>query len=286
MQRITTSIIAISLAMIIACFCIAPTSVAKADENSPTINVLIAYDESYEYVFRSYECPVSAMEKRLQEITELIRLPFLKTYGININFTIGAYSDYIGEEYALQCPVDSGLRVLNTDGSIGWVNNGQCNCYVPTGNCNVPAYAPAHHNNAINLRDTASRYAKQSTNEFNAAAVFTAMSLCYTSGNLHTWCGGMSSYTENGLVCHATYDIPGSTTSHRYSYFEDNMVNNVILFAHEFSHFAGLRDADCSPNQPCIMSGGFDSVVSVNNLWCDKCYAQFNMSRLYSTIGE
>lgn len=287
MKKLTTSVIALSLAMIITCFCIAPTSVAKADETQPTVNVLIAYDESYEYIFASKGCSVADMEKRLQEICELIRLPFLKTYGINLNFTVGAYSDYIGEEHAQQCPVNSGLRILNADGSIGWIDNGQCGCSVPTGNCNIPAYTPAHHNNAFGLRDTASRYAKLSTNDFNVAAVFTAMSLCYTSGSDHTWCGGMSSLVGNGLACHATYSIPSSTNViHRNTYFEENMIGNIILFAHEFSHLAGLPNADCSPNQPCIMSGGFDSVVSVNNLWCDKCYVRFNMSRLYSTVSE
>ena len=140
MKKLTTSVIALSLAMIITCFCIAPTSVAKADETQPTVNVLIAYDESYEYIFASKGCSVADMEKRLQEICELIRLPFLKTYGINLNFTVGAYSDYIGEEHAQQCPVNSGLRILNADGSIGWIDNGQCRCSVPTGNCNIPAY--------------------------------------------------------------------------------------------------------------------------------------------------
>lgn len=229
MKKLTTSIIALSLAMIITCFCIAPTSVAKADETQPTVNVLIAYDESYEYIFASKGCSVADMEKRLQEICELIRLPFLKTYGINLNFTVGAYSDYIGEEHAQQCPVNSGLRILNADGSIGWIDNGQCRCSVPTGNCNIPAYTPAHHNNALGLRDTASRYAKLSTNDFNVAAVFTAMSLCYTSGSDHTWCGGMSSLVGNGLACHATYSIPSSTNViHRNTYFEENMIGNII----------------------------------------------------------
>ena len=68
MKKLTTSVIALSLAMIITCFCIAPTSVAKADVSipmQPTINILLMYDESYDDVLQQYGLTHEQIVKRL-----------------------------------------------------------------------------------------------------------------------------------------------------------------------------------------------------------------------------
>ena len=110
MKKLTTSVIALSLAMIITCFCIAPTSVAKADETvtlPPTINILLLYDDSYEFFFSHLSVNRELLEKRLQEVGKLAELPYLNKFGIHLNFTIGDYSSYLGDEYALQCPIET-----------------------------------------------------------------------------------------------------------------------------------------------------------------------------------
>lgn len=99
--------------MIITCFCIAPTSVAKADVSiplQPTINILLMYDESYDDVLQQYGLTHEQIVKRFDEIGRLIRYPYYDTFGISLNFTVSDYSSYLGDEYAMQCPVGNGLR--------------------------------------------------------------------------------------------------------------------------------------------------------------------------------
>ena len=297
MKKLTTSVIALSLAMIITCFCIAPTSVAKADETvtlPPTINILLLYDDSYEFFFSHLSVNRELLEKRLQEVGKLAELPYLNKFGIHLNFTIGDYSSYLGDEYALQCPIGNGLRDYQdyfiqptandgNSGTLGWIYNGQCTCtpITETGNdCNYPDATPGHHNNVIALREPARLFALQESNNFDLCAVISAQSLCYSWCGDHRYCGGMSYYKGTGFVINGTYSTGSSCSGSVRPYYPSNLLSDVTLFLHEFGHSADLFDTMCTPNQPCIMSGGFDSVVSANDIWCDYCLSRFTVDHL------
>ena len=53
---------------------------------------------------------------------------------------------------------------------------------------------------------------------------------------------------------------------------------NRRTLQHEISHLFGCKDDNCTPGQPCIMSGGYDSYTNMNqgDIWCDNCKKTFN----------
>lgn len=53
---------------------------------------------------------------------------------------------------------------------------------------------------------------------------------------------------------------------------------NRRTLQHEISHLFGCHDGQCSDDQNCIMSGGFDNCANFDqiNIWCDNCKANFD----------
>ena len=295
MKKLTTSVIALSLAMIITCFCIAPTSVAKADVSiplQPTINILLMYDESYDDVLQQYGLTHEQIVKRFDEIGRLIRYPYYDTFGISLNFTVSDYSSYLGDEYAMQCPVGNGLRTYvssiagdETSGlvrpRVGWLKGGQCTC-TPVDdehNCNYDEPGVGHHNNVFSWLMPMNAYAGSNTNEFNQASVYTAMSICHFDKSLgkHRFYAGCSYLGSHAAVLGGTGQLSESMPN---PYQTFNMLSNRTVFWHEFGHNSFLHDGNCSENQPCAMSGGFDSILHANDVWCDNCKAIINFNHL------
>lgn len=130
---------------------------------------------------------------------------------------------------------------------------------------------PNHHKNF----DYNCLYAKSHNaySDWNIAIVITSANLCHQcpdpTHSSHDLCGlGMVPFAGDKFAMAKLTRARGD-------------VRNVRVIQHELSHCFECLDNECTPNERCIMSGGFDSNTAYNlpTIWCTNCAARFNRTK-------
>lgn len=68
-----------------------------------TVRIKILYDSSYAYFFKKAGFDSTAeIESRLMQLSKLIKVPYLSTYNVNLEFTVQSYESLLGHTYADQ----------------------------------------------------------------------------------------------------------------------------------------------------------------------------------------
>lgn len=298
-NRLLRSTMAISLAVIILCSVISfPSKALTITLPAREVNLLIVYDESYEAFFR--DLGITDVESRLRQMVYMAEIPFRNTWNISFNCTILPYEDTLGDEYACQtCP-----------GLWSWENNepnttrvwkhltGQCRCNVPA--CYTSLSVPGHHNSAHRTLDIAAVYANSHSATYNAVGVFTGHQICYGGVNAHGPVGGLAYPGGNAFISAGYYNVyaydhesQSWVTTDSTPNLLNNIMSNIAIMQHEISHNYGLGDTnhdfsdenDCNENMPCIMSGSFDGIVYIENIWCEHCRSKFAYSSKGHLLG-
>ncbi len=291
------STIAVSLAIIILCsFITLPSKAFTITYPAREVNLLILYDESYEAFFEKFG--ITDFENRLRQMVYMAEIPFKNTWNINLNCTVLPYEDILGEDYACQpCPGLWSWENGESNTTRVWKHlSGQCQCDVPA--CFTSSLAPGHHNSAIRIIALAWSYATSSP-IYDAVGVFTGHEICAGTTD-HGQRGGISYLGGDSFVAvghHDVYTRSGSSDSWNLTDSTPNLLNNIMsniaLMQHEFSHNYGLPDGNhdftdennCNMNMPCVMSGGFGGIVYAENIWCEHCRSKFAYSSKGHLLG-
>lgn len=297
-NRLFRSTIAVSLAVIILCSVISlPSKAFVIQLPAREVNMLILYDESYEAFFE--ELGITDFENRLRQMVYMAEIPFKNVWNISLNCTVLPYANILGEAYSCQtCP---GLWSWENDvpnTTRVWRHlTGQCQCY---STCYSSLSTPGHHNSAHRILDNAENYAGSSS-AYDIVGVFTGHEICYGAGSSHDQIGGLAYPGGNAFVGvgHADVAYAHDTTPETWVItdttrnFLNNIMSNIAIMQHEFSHNYGLGDGNydftdqnnCNLNMPCVMSGGFGGIVYAENIWCEHCRAKFAYSSKGHLLG-
>lgn len=296
-NRLFRSTIAVSLAVIILCSVISlPSKAFTITLPAREVNMLIVYDESYEAFFE--KLGITDFENRLRQMVYMAELPFRNTWNISLNCTVLPYEETLGDDYACQtCPGLWSWENGEPNTTRVWNHlTGQCNCY---STCYSSLTAPGHHNSAHRLLDIARNYATSSS-VYDVVGVFTGHQICFGGANDHRQIGGLAYPGGNafiGVGHHDIYTRNGSSDSWTLTdstpNFLNNIMSNIALMQHEFSHNYGLGDGNhdftdennCNMNMPCVMSGGFGGIVYAENIWCEHCRSKFAYSSKGHLLG-
>lgn len=273
--KTTAQVLSLLLATFLFCTSFA-IPFAKAEEDFPprTVNLLILYDQSYQSYFA--ENNITNPQHRLEQMARLAAVPFAETLNITLNVTVASYQSVLGMSYAMQCPTLYQSAGINAKSR--WNYNAQCEC----AGLDDSIPSSRHHNSMHSLLDVGTDYI-QSQDPLTSIAVYDAVGIyhgfsgCYAcNGNVsHGYAAGLAYLDGCAYVARGTYDFGLSNYCHL------NLSSCVGLLWHEFSHTFGLLDGsddfttnptqNCSENAPCIMSGGFDSILYAPNVWCPNC---------------
>lgn len=265
------------VAVLLSTVFFAPTVAQATTYPEREVKLLLVYDDTYDYAMRSNGI-TGSLEHRLEQMARLAEVPFKQTWNISFDVTVMSYEDAFGTEpYVNSCPY---VHIQEEDAE--WDLHGNCAC-VGNSQC-----VSGHHNSAHRLVDIAHNFAVTS-NQYDVAAIFVGHSLCCMYNNEHIYCGGLSRSNGNGFV------VKGSTyfSSSETQCFS-NLLATIKVFQHEFSHNFGLHNQgsdfsnpnNCTANYPCTMNkDDFKGIVFAGNVWCPKCCARFNYSRIGSLVG-
>lgn len=295
-NRLFRSTIAVSLAVIILCSVIAlPSKAFVIQLPAREVNLLIVYDESYEAFFK--KLGITDLENRLRQMVYMVELPFRNTWNISLNCTVLPYKDALGEDYACQtCPGLWSWGGSESNKERVWDHlTGQCHCY---SSCFSSLSAPGHHNSSHRLAAVAQNYATSSST-YDVVGIFTGHKICAGTTN-HGYVGGSGYLGGSGFVGVGHDDVYAYDSQSKTWYVADstpnllnNIMSNIALMQHEFSHNYGLYDGNhdftdennCNMNMPCVMSGGFGGIVYAENIWCEHCRTKFAYSSKGHLLG-
>ena len=122
------------------CFCVFFPSphISAADESfssssvPETVRIKILYDSSYAYFFKKAGFDSTAeIESRLMQLSKLIKVPYLSTYNVNLEFTVQSYESLLGHTYADQYGQDCVWELVTNENGRSekkWHTSGICEC--------------------------------------------------------------------------------------------------------------------------------------------------------------
>lgn len=283
----------IGLTVIMLCLFISPAfSSGATTYPARTIDVKMLYDKSYEaFIEDRYDITV---ESRIDQIVEYAAFPFDTIWNIEVVPSIAPYSSVLGTEYSLQFTYPNSCTNLWSWGSGNdtkyvpvWRHNGQCAC-VANSQCYNGLSNPSHHNSGRRYIYELQDYMENARNYYDSIMSIFGHKLCYvySDTNIHRYVGGLSLWSSGVAIISGVSGHNFNSNGDGSEYGLSNFLSSVRIFQHEFSHLFGLPDGNCSLNQPCIMSGGFDGVVHAGDVWCDACKARFEIDRFDASEGE
>lgn len=257
-------------------------------ENEPLrrVKLHVLYDESYRYFFNGNGIEEAA--DRIRQMAELTKAPFKNIWNIELEYSFQRYEDLIGPSYATQCTSGT-LWSYVEDPVTGRVTrvwdlaDGDCTC---TDYCiETDPEVLTHHNSAYKLLHLL-RMNGLPEGKDELIGYF-GHRLCYhKAGSDFDHVAGLTYHNLHyivGLGTGSLFDSNGNLINDEY--YLENLLSNARILQHELSHHYDLEDGQCTPNQACIMSGGFDGgIIYLSDLWCDSCAAKFNPSLVGSVV--
>lgn len=280
-MKIHRSIFAIAIAVIMLCIAFNPPIASAEVYPARSTKVLVLCDESYRAYLKSsygeYNSDIVA------QIMKLAARPFSNVWNNGLDITIMSYEDVIGAPNSVLAG-ENGCNNLwhweyyksGEDRYRKWNHYGSCNC-----NHNLYCDGPVtgyHHTSQAPILNATEAYLQSDLVPYDVVATIVGHNLCYTTGNVysgytHSYCGGMTRPASKVLCVSGILNYTGWENSTDVS--GQRMISTVHTFQHELSHVFGCPDGGCTANEACIMSGAFDGVISVNNLWCNSCRVRF-----------
>ena len=217
-----------------------------ASPNKPELHIFYTpYSVNYVSVRkitdRTYREEYPAFSSKISDYMTVIRTPFNNTW--NIEFTNGSWVNNTSVP-AADCPLNNNVPCCDHPEICGSI-------------CSNDTSTPNHHKNHYRCWNLLWQNG-QGTDDITVG--FFGFSPCAAGGLSYDWLS---------TVCQPT---SWSENYHRRT------------LQHEISHLFGCTDEDkdnsieCTTGQLCIMSGGFDNVVSMDQdtIWCNRCLNDFN----------
>ena len=287
------SMIALSMVLIILFLFSFPISASPSQlETQHDVSMLVLYDESYS-VYVSEFLGLDP-EDRLEQILDYACLSFKNTFNVNLNYNICTYENCIGAPFSVSPEFpDTCINLWAWDftvtppGRIWNSVSGYCNC-TNDSQCYVYGSSLGHHTSGMRLLRAMYDYRAGIVNpDFDCIVTFVGHKVCLWYNNSHGYCGG-ATMPYSGWMCSVVSGVQDhNQVPYQVDYDDDpnydlstfhvcNFLSNVKIFQHEVSHIFGANDGCCTSDSPCIMSGGFDGIVYVNNLWCSQCTSDFS----------
>ena len=187
-----------------------------------------------------YSDPVSEATTRIS----YVEIPFVSTWSFGFNPTFA---------YVSPLPIDSCTLASTVP----------CSDAVCGSNCTNSISTLIHHKNANKNLAYVKYYFPLSSYDLMLTLVSSKM------------CGIWNNVDYPGNVLGVAY-VNGDYALASNSSTTSEVVR-VRIIQHEISHLFGCEDGACTEGYRCIMSGGFDDMpLSVLNIWCPACTADFN----------
>ena len=280
------------------CFCVFFPSphISAADESfssssvPETVRIKILYDSSYAYFFKKAGFDSTAeIESRLMQLSKLIKVPYLSTYNVNLEFTVQSYESLLGHTYADQYGQDCVWELVTNENGRSekkWHTSGICECEgLSCANLNAP-----HHTSARFYLQILNNYMATHDCDFDAVALYVGHPLCTYYNGEEMPCGGLANCPGKALVMQGFDNMWNPDESSNESSLLASLANNFDkckqYFWHEFGHSLGATHGTYThtANTPCSQCGGYDGVVYANDIWCSACKDRISFSTVSNRV--
>lgn len=281
------------------CFCVFFPSphISAADESfssssvPETVRIKILYDSSYAYFFKKAGFDSTAeIESRLMQLSKLIKVPYLSTYNVNLEFTVQSYESLLGHTYADQYGQDCVWELVTNENGRSekkWHTSGICECEgLSCANLNAP-----HHTSARFYLQILNNYMATHDCDFDAVALYVGHPLCTYYNGEEMPCGGLANCPGKALVMQGFDNMWNPDESSNESSLLASLANNFDkckqYFWHEFGHSLGATHGTYThtANTPCSQCGGYDGVVYANDIWCSACKDRISFSTVSNDVS-
>lgn len=278
-MKIHRSIFAIAIAVIMLCIAFNPPIASAEVYPARSTKVLVLCDESYRAYLKS-----SYGEYNSDIVVQLMKLaarPFSNVWNDGLDVTVASYENIIGSPNSVisSSGCCNNLWHWDTDDYGNryreWSHFETCHC--TSNELCIGGTSGYHHTSSFPILDAIQQY-NIDCSTYDVVATIVGHQLCYTvrenNAYRHKFCGGMT-YPWSSVFCVSSildYTAWGNSSA----YCDKSFISTIRTFQHELSHVFGCPDASCSANEACIMTGAFDGVISVNNLWCSSCQVHFS----------